>query len=63
MKSVSFQVNVALSGMRAQWRRNPKESKRLEEAGLDDNVLDAAISAFIVEVSRHAFIIESALFN
>jgi protein-tyrosine sulfotransferase len=37
-------------GMRTQWKRNAKESKRLTEAGLDDNVIDAAVSSFITEV-------------
>ena len=38
------------SGMRGQWAKSPKESKRLEEAGLSDDVIDDALSAFILEV-------------
>ncbi len=37
-------------GLRSQWKRNKKESTRLEEAGVTDEVLNAAISAFIIEV-------------
>lgn len=38
-------------GMRGQWKRNAKENKRLEEAGITDEVIDAAVSGFITEVS------------
>ncbi|KAI0235609.1 Protein-tyrosine sulfotransferase 2 [Lamellibrachia satsuma] len=37
-------------GMRGQWAKSPKESKRLEEAGLSNEVIDSAIAAFILEV-------------
>uniref|UniRef100_A0A914UMA2 Protein-tyrosine sulfotransferase n=1 Tax=Plectus sambesii TaxID=2011161 RepID=A0A914UMA2_9BILA len=41
-------------GLRAQWKRNKKEARRLDEAGVNDHVLNAAISAFIIEViARH----------
>ncbi|XP_037091992.1 protein-tyrosine sulfotransferase-like isoform X2 [Pollicipes pollicipes] len=36
--------------MHSHWKKSAKESLRLEEAGLDDEVLDSAISAFILEV-------------
>ncbi|MCL4129667.1 UNVERIFIED_CONTAM: hypothetical protein GTU68_007985, partial [Idotea baltica] len=36
--------------MRQQWKRSPKESMRLQEAGVTDEVLDEAISSFILEV-------------
>ncbi len=39
-----------LLGMRSQWAKSPKESKRLKEAGLSDEVIDSALSAFILEV-------------
>ena len=39
-----------LLGMRGQWARSPKESKRLAEAGLTDEVIDSALAAFILEV-------------
>ena len=39
-----------LLGMRSQWARSPKESKRLQEAGLSDEVIDSALAAFILEV-------------
>jgi protein-tyrosine sulfotransferase len=39
-----------LLGMRGQWARSPKESKRLSEAGLTDEVIDSALAAFILEV-------------
>jgi len=40
--------------MRAHWMKSQKESMRLEEAGLTGEVLDSALSAFILEVvARH----------
>ena len=36
--------------MRAHWVKSPKESVRLEEAGLTADVLDSALSSFILEV-------------
>jgi len=40
--------------MRAHWMKSQKESMRLEEAGLSGDVIDSAISAFILEtVARH----------
>merc|ERR1712038_908855 len=36
--------------MRAHWMKSTKESMRLEEAGLNGEVLDSAISAFVLEV-------------
>ena len=36
--------------MRAHWMKSTKESMRLEEAGLNGEVLDSALSAFILEV-------------
>ena len=39
--------------LRARWRKDKKESKRLEEAGVTDEVLDAAISAFVIEVCTY----------
>ncbi len=40
--------------MRAHWMKSQKESMRLEEAGLTGDVLDAALSSFILEVvARH----------
>jgi len=41
--------------MRSHWMKSQKESLRLEEAGLTGDVLDSAISSFILEVvARHA---------
>jgi len=41
--------------MRSHWKKSQKESLRLEEAGITDDVLDSAISSFILEVvARHA---------
>lgn len=41
--------------MRSHWMKSQKESLRLEEAGLTHDVLDSAISSFILEVvARHA---------
>ena len=39
-----------LLGMRSQWSRSPRESKRLQEAGLSEEVIDSALAAFILEV-------------
>jgi len=40
--------------MRSKWMKSEKESMRLEEAGLTGDVLDSAISAFVLEVvARH----------
>lgn len=40
--------------MRSHWVKSPKESVRLEEAGLTADVLDSALSSFILEVvARH----------
>ncbi len=39
-----------LLGMRSQWARSQRESKRLQEAGLSDEVIDSALAAFILEV-------------
>ena len=40
--------------MRSHWKKSQKESMRLEEAGLTDDVLASAISSFILEVvARH----------
>jgi len=36
--------------MHAKWKKSEKESMRLEEAGLTGDVLDSALSAFILEV-------------
>merc|ERR1712193_216399 len=36
--------------MRAHWMKSTKESMRLEEAGLNGEVLDSALSSFILEV-------------
>ncbi|XP_066272186.1 uncharacterized protein [Branchiostoma lanceolatum] len=36
--------------MQVQWRRSTKEKSRLEEAGVTDEVLDDAISSFVLEV-------------
>ena len=37
--------------MRSHWMKSQKESLRLEEAGLTGDVLDSAISSFILEVN------------
>lgn len=38
--------------MRAQWKKSEKEWRRLQEAGVDDHVINAAVSSFIVQVSN-----------
>lgn len=44
-----------LLGLKNQWQRSEKESKRLLEAGLNDDVLSSALAAFILEViAKHA---------
>lgn len=39
-----------LLGLKAQWQKSEKESKRLQEAGLTNDVLSSAVAAFILEV-------------
>ncbi|XP_053211457.1 protein-tyrosine sulfotransferase 1-like [Panonychus citri] len=39
-----------LLGIRGQWMKSPYESRRLIEAGITSEVLDSAISAFILEI-------------
>lgn len=39
-----------LLGMRTNWERSEIEKKRLIEAGIDDNVIDSALAAFILEI-------------
>lgn len=39
-----------LLGLKRQWQHSEKESKRLVEAGLGDEVLSSAIAAFILEI-------------
>jgi len=39
-----------LLGLKAQWQKSEKESKRLQEAGLSNDVLSSAVAAFILEV-------------
>jgi protein-tyrosine sulfotransferase len=36
--------------LRAQWKKSDREWKRLQEAGVNDQVINAAISSFIVQV-------------
>ena len=44
-----------LLGLKAQWQKSEKESKRLMEAGLTNEVLSSAVAAFILEV-RNVFV-------
>lgn len=44
-----------LLGLKRQWQHSEKESKRLVEAGLGDEVLSSAIAAFILEVALCIF--------
>ncbi|GFN95475.1 protein-tyrosine sulfotransferase 2 [Plakobranchus ocellatus] len=37
-------------GIRMQWSRSPLEKKRLDEAGVTDQVIDSAVKAFILEI-------------
>ena len=39
-----------LLGLKTQWQKSEKESKRLQEAGLSNDVLSSAVAAFILEV-------------
>ena len=47
---------MRMAGMRGQWAKSPKEAKRLEEAGLSDDVIDDALAAFILEVALFNFL-------
>lgn len=44
-----------LLGLKHQWQHSEKESKRLVEAGLGDEVLSSAVAAFILEVALCIF--------
>ena len=46
--SPEWQLKTLLQ-MRSHWMKSQKESLRLEEAGLTGDVLDSAISSFILE--------------
>ena len=37
-------------GMRASWQKSERESRRLQEAGITSEVLDSAVSSFILEI-------------
>jgi len=39
-----------LLGLKTQWQKSEKESRRLQEAGLTNDVLSSAVAAFILEV-------------
>jgi len=39
-----------LLGLKTQWQKSEKESRRLQEAGLNNDVLSSAVAAFILEV-------------
>ena len=39
--------------MRENWLRNKKEAERLVQAGVDDTVINAAMSAFVLETMAH----------
>lgn len=42
-----------LLGIRTNWERSEVEKKRLQEAGITGNVLDAAVTAFLLEIIAH----------
>ena len=50
--SFSLLSNLYPVQMRSHWMKSQKESLRLEEAGLTGDVLDSAISSFILEVTH-----------
>ena len=53
-QNFKFALSFRILQMRAHWKKSQKESVRLEEAGLTDDVLDSALSSFILEVvARH----------
>ncbi|KHN86777.1 Protein-tyrosine sulfotransferase A [Toxocara canis] len=37
-------------GLRTQWKRNEKEWRRLNEAGVNEKVLDDAVASFIIQI-------------
>ena len=51
VSSKTFSSYQLFLQMRSHWMKSQKESLRLEEAGLTGDVLDSAISSFILEVS------------
>ena len=48
---ILFTWSTIFLQMRSHWMKSQKESLRLEEAGLTGDVLDSAISSFILEVN------------
>lgn len=45
-----------LLGLKTQWLKSDKESKRLQEAGITNDVLSSAVAAFILEVLFNTFV-------
>ena len=45
-----------LLGLKTQWLKSEKESKRLREAGITNDVLSSAVAAFILEVLLNMFV-------
>ena len=43
-----------LLGLKSQWQKSEKESRRLQEAGLTNDVLSSAVAAFILEVFAYS---------
>ena len=50
---VLIKVCVRILAMRENWLRNKKEAERLVQAGVDDTVINAAMSAFVLETMAH----------
>jgi len=50
-----------LLGLKSQWQKSEKESKRLQEAGLSNDVLSSAVAAFILEVLLDVFVYSSSI--
>lgn len=43
-------------GLKSQWLKSDRESKRLIEAGLTEEVLSSALAAFILEVGSYSIL-------
>ena len=39
--------------MRENWLKNQKESERLVQAGVDNEVIDSAVASFVLETMAH----------
>lgn len=49
-------------GLRGAWKKSEREWKRLQEAGVTNEVINSAISSFIIQVSPLIFVFNRKVF-